>query len=91
MPNLDITTSSDVDWYKVTAPTHDGRDDDGLDAVEPISARSSPALTVYNASLQVVGGSTGTNYGDTAPCHGLGHPARAGLVHQVIGRHDRAR
>jgi len=61
----DITTSSDVDWYKMTAPTQTV----GTMKVTMQSSNLSsliPSVTVYNASLQVAGGSTGTNYGDTA-------------------------
>ncbi len=65
LPKPDITTSSDVDWYKVTAPTQTV----GTMTVAMQSSNLSsliPSVTVYNASLQVAGGSTGTNYGDTA-------------------------
>ena len=65
MANLDITKSNDVDWYKVTVPTQTV----GTMTVTMQSSNLSsliPSMTVYNASLQVAGGSTGTNYGDTA-------------------------
>jgi len=65
LPNLGINTSNEVAWYKVTAPTRTvGR----MTVTMQSSNLSSliPSVTVYNASLQVAGGSTGTNYGDTA-------------------------
>ena len=65
MPNLGINTSNDVDWYKVTVPTQTV----GTMRVTMQSSNLSsliPSVTVCNASLQVAGGSTGTNYGDTA-------------------------
>ena len=65
LANLGITTSNDVDWYKVTVPTQTV----GTMTVTMQSSNLSsliPSVTVYNASLQVAGGSTGTNYGDTA-------------------------
>jgi hypothetical protein len=65
LPNLGINTSNDVDWYKVTAPTQAV----GTMTVAMQSSGLSsliPSVTVYNAGLQVAGGSTGTNYGDTA-------------------------
>jgi hypothetical protein len=61
---LDITTGSDVDWYKVTVPASTT----GTMTVQVQSnALSSlvPAVTVYNASLQSAGSSTGASYGDT--------------------------
>ncbi len=65
MPNLDITTSNDVDWYMATVPTRTV----GTMTVAMQSSNLSsliPSVTIYNASLQVAGGSTGTNSGDTA-------------------------
>jgi hypothetical protein len=64
LAGLDITTSSDVDWYKVTVPsTTSGTMTVAMQATNLSSLV--PGLTVYNANLQAPGNSTVTNTGGT--------------------------
>jgi hypothetical protein len=64
LAGLDITTSNDVDWYKVTVPaTTTGTMTVAMQATSLSSLV--PGLTVYNASLQSPGNSTITNTGGT--------------------------
>src|SRR5262249_44332208 len=64
LANLDVTTSSDVDWYTISVPSTTA----GTMTVTVQSTNRSsltPGRTVYNASLKSVGSATGGNYGDT--------------------------
>lgn len=62
LPDLDISSGGDVDWYKFTVPAN------GSMTIRMQSSRLSsllPRFTVYNESLQSVGTVTGASYGDT--------------------------
>jgi hypothetical protein len=80
LPSLDITTPADVDWFKVTAPASTT----GAMTVAVQSSHLSlltPALTVYNASLQSVGSATGTTFGATLTVTAQG--VKAGQVYYI--------
>ncbi len=62
LAGLDVSSSSDVDWYKVTVPAG------GSMTITMQSSRLSsliPRVTVYNESLQSMGTAAGGRYGDT--------------------------
>jgi hypothetical protein len=66
LANLNIYSSTNVNWYKITVPSSTT----GSMVVKMQSSNLSslnPRITVYNSSLQAVGNGTvtGTRYGDT--------------------------
>jgi hypothetical protein len=81
VPNLDITTTSDVDWYKFTAPA-------GSSSTMTVTVQSAglsllaPILRVYNASETQIGSASGAgHYGTTITATVPG--VRAGATYYV--------
>lgn len=58
--SLDITTSSDVDWYRVTAPAGSGYWLTAAVQSQHLSSLS-PSIIVYNNALQVLGSASAAN------------------------------
>ncbi|MEO6811712.1 MAG: matrixin family metalloprotease, partial [Isosphaeraceae bacterium] len=78
LPNLDITTASDYDWYYVVAPP----DTTGTMTVTIQSSGLSslgPSLTLLNSSMTSWAVASSTNYGDTVTASFSGVKAGQGF------------